>query len=204
MFVGYSYVIYSSDDGGAHWNHIDFPANPVSIQVNGDRLIAGSERDGVWLADLPPPASDGRRGDPAAGRGRQRTAIRSASATANSNPPRRLPTQSRAGSVPGAWLSFRRETVPGTAPIAFLENAGLSHPSGRVLPAYSGTTRPLQNLTHTTIPNVVLNPAMALKCDGGGRAKRGHRSERAGGWRGEGVGQSTTTAPVGRTLDPRP
>ena len=33
---------------------------------------------------------------------------------------------------PGAWLSFRRETVPGTAPIAFLETqTRLSTPRGR-------------------------------------------------------------------------
>jgi photosystem II stability/assembly factor-like uncharacterized protein len=64
MFVGYSSVIYSSDDAGAHWNRIDLPAIPVALQVNGDRLIAGSERDGVWLVDLPPSVrnSSGRVG----------------------------------------------------------------------------------------------------------------------------------------------
>ena len=52
VLVGFDSLVFSSDDRFETWNRIDLRAS--SLLVNGDRLVAGSDRDGVWLADLPP------------------------------------------------------------------------------------------------------------------------------------------------------
>ncbi len=52
VLVGFASSVYSSDDRFETWNAIDLQAR--SLLVSGDRLVAGSGRQGVWLADLPP------------------------------------------------------------------------------------------------------------------------------------------------------
>lgn len=51
LLVGFSNAVFYSDNRFETWRRIDLPAR--SLLVTGDRLVAGSERQGVWLADLP-------------------------------------------------------------------------------------------------------------------------------------------------------
>jgi len=52
VLVGSRFRVYVSNDGFETWTWLGLSGR--SLLVTGDRLVAGSERNGVWLADLPP------------------------------------------------------------------------------------------------------------------------------------------------------
>lgn len=52
LFVGYYAAVLYSRDRFETWDRIDIRAE--SLIVSGDRVVAGNESRGVWLADLPP------------------------------------------------------------------------------------------------------------------------------------------------------